>query len=267
MYESVDETSNVSFTVGNPLTHIVRVFKAHKCILAIRLRVLYEMVPNHDDDNDENKSKMIVLSDVDPALFEIMLKFAYTEIKPRIFTIHDAKSILMFADRFGCTGLKIYCEFVLTINLNESNASELLVFADCHSCALLKEGTMDEYVMNPSAVMKGGDSGDENVSVSEVEEEKDDEEVETNICSTTNYWSQILESPKLLAELLQYTSIDAKKQRYEPPNTIPHINFDHLDVTSAHEWLRSYGLSIDGSREVLINRLKEHTTSNDNESE
>ena len=99
-----DETSDVTFIVGRKKT----TFVAHKCILALRARELYELVlieesssasasasssdddNNNDDDEEEeagsNSSRRsrsaIVLSNVDEQAFEVLLKFIYTDAVP-----------------------------------------------------------------------------------------------------------------------------------------------------------------------------------------
>lgn len=99
-----DETSDVTFIVGRKKT----TFVAHKCILAVRARELYELVlieesslasssssdddtNNNDDDDEEEESgsnssrssrSAIVLSNVDEQAFEVLLKFIYTDAVP-----------------------------------------------------------------------------------------------------------------------------------------------------------------------------------------
>jgi len=291
LYHSLEETFDISFLIEHPILHNERrVVQAHKCILAIRARVLYDMVSivkeepnnNNNNDDDNHNSNMVVLSDVDPALLEIVLKFVYTgeydegnnsnsNKKMKDDMKNETKSLLMLADRLGCTQFKIHLEAILlNTYLDEFTAAELFVFADCHSCALLKEGAMDEYVMNPSGVMKGNT---DEAGMEEKEEEGTSSSSSSTPPPTLNYWSQIVESSKLLAELLQYTSIDHRKQQYVPfepmiqsttTATATSISTrcicERMDVTSIRDRLRVVNLSIDGSREVLTNRWVEYRT-------
>ena len=59
-------------------------------------------------------------------------------------------------------------------------------------------------------------------------------------------WAKVMESNRLLGELLKFCN--AKKSSA----------VDDLDVTSLREQLLEANLVIDGSREILVDRLKGH---------
>ena len=68
-------------------------------------------------------------------------------------TAEVAQDILLASDRFNLTHLKLRIESDIAAKLlNPTNAAEWLVFADGHSCPLLKEACMDVYGSNLSEV-------------------------------------------------------------------------------------------------------------------
>ena len=159
-----------------------------------------------------------------------------------------ATKFLLAADRLDCTDLKLYAESTITDKfLNASNAAHWLILGDSHSCALLKEASMKLYKSDANSVM-----------------ESDDES-----------WRKIVESNRLVVELLKFCTVTKKlpppvgtaavsssssttnNKRKRKNNS--HIDtVDHLDVTSLREQLLEANLEIDGSREILVDRLKEH---------
>jgi hypothetical protein len=156
------KASDVVFIVGNR----GKEFVGHKCILALRAEPLYELVimdavssSKNNDDKNSDSSTRIELQDVDEKIFEILLEFAYTGKEPKLNDDEGtARSVLLVANRFGCTDLKLYAESVLVDKfLVPSNAAALLLFADSYSCALLKEATMNTYIKEPKAVIESKD--------------------------------------------------------------------------------------------------------------
>jgi len=192
---------------------------------------------------DESDIKTIALPDVDETAFETLLEFIYMD-KVSIPTVKEdddedkVRLILLTADRFGCTDLKLYMESILIENfLIPSTAASLLLLADSHSCALLKEAAMDAYASNPNDAM---------------ESSKDD-------------WIKLKESNDLLLELLVYTNNAGGRKRYssvveDGNGTID--DADEFDVTSLRERLQKVGLDVDGSREYLLELWKNYVRAN-----
>jgi hypothetical protein len=232
LYRST-ETSDITFIVGASK----KGFDVHKNIIAVRARDLYELVVTEEESsNDESDIKTIVLPDVDETAFEALLEFIYMDKVP---TVNETtKSILLTANRFGCTDLKLYMESILIEKfLIPSTAASLLLLADSHSCALLKEAAMDVYASNPNDVM---------------ESSKDD-------------WIKLKESNDLLVELLVYTNNAGGRKRYssvveDGNGTID--DADEFDVTSLRERLQKVGLDVDGSREYLLELWKNYVRAN-----
>ncbi|OEU14911.1 hypothetical protein FRACYDRAFT_188278 [Fragilariopsis cylindrus CCMP1102] len=236
------ENSDVLFTVGNTSKEFV----AHKCILALRARSLYELVlveESSSKDSAENDLTNIELRDVDKKVFEILLEFVYTGKEPKLDDDEGtARSVLVAANRFGCTDLKLYAESVLVDKfLVPSNAAALLLFADSYSCALLKEATMNTYINDTKAVI----------------ESKAD-------------WTKLKESNDLLVELLLYSTSGRKKYSsiVDDGNALIDraiVDADDLDVTSLRQRLQKVDLDLDGSREILVERWREYLRTKNNE--
>jgi hypothetical protein len=221
-----NKESDVSFTVGSS----GKVFKAHKCVLALSSTHLYELVLTElNDTNEESHDINITLADVDETAFEKILKFIYIGEYP-VMTNDEEKSIkdiFLTADRLNCTDLKLYAESVLIEKyLVPSNAAEMLLFADSHSCSLLKEASMNAYATDPKTAMASEDG-----------------------------WSKLVESKDLIVELLVYTNLGRKT--YSPvADSTASDDVDSLDITSLRERLQKSNLDYDGSREMLVKRWK-----------
>merc|ERR1712238_639956 len=144
----------------------------------------------------------------------VLIRFVYSSEEPTLDDLDEEtmKSILVAADRFGVTELKLYVESILIEKfLVPSKAAAFLLFADAHICALLKETSMDAYMTDPQAVI-----------ASHID------------------WTKLQESNKLLTELLLYASCAAGgRRRYSSYDRNGDSNgdtivedVDDLDVTS-----------------------------------
>jgi len=100
--------------------------------------------------------------------------------------------------------------------LDTSNAAEMLVLADSHSCPLLKEATMKLYCNDAGVVME------------------------------SEGWSHIEESPRLLVELLRFCNCKVVKQQSSSSSAAAAVVSDNqnavddvtnFDVTSLRERL------------------------------
>ena len=276
LYRSKDDTSDVSFRVGSSMVES----KAHANVLAVSAPVLYELISDTTSGRTTQDDEDIVLQDINPVAFEMMMEFIYTNKVPDLkhYTnknddndggVEDegndddededddddkeetgdelmAKSIITVADRFGCTSLKLYSESCIVQDiLRPSNAARLLLFADSHSCALLKEACMNLSVVDPESVMDSNPAD----------------------------WKLLKASNDVFEELLLYPR---RRKHYFPwldhedvtMNYFPWLNHedgtwtindaDPYDVTSLRERLEKYHLDTDGSREMLFQRWTEY---------
>ncbi len=217
LYHSSEETGDTTFRVTSNQKGC-RYYKAHKMILALRARILYELIGENalpDDEDEEWNDTAVELPGIDPEDFEAMLKHIYTIQEPVLSDEEVARKLLILADRFCLTDLKMYVESVLCDRFTfTNNAASLLLFSDAHSCALLKETTLDLYADDPCSFAKSAS------------------------------WPLVQESKKLLKELSEHVHTGCSF-----PNK--------LDVFSLREQLGEHGLGVDGSRETLLGRLKE----------
>jgi hypothetical protein len=172
----------------------------------------------------------IELPGVDEVAFEALFKFLYTGIEPNDIRgdENSAVEMLVLANQFDCTHLKLYAESVLAERfLDTSNAADKLLFADAHSCALLKEAAMGMYATDPRSVKK------------------------------TEGYSKLMKSKDLVIELLEYISGE-RGEYIRVIDCTPEEDVDNLDVTSLRERLQSVRIQdVDGSKEMLVKRWKD----------
>ncbi len=231
LYDSVEETGDVTFRLtfasskkgySSCQSPSCRYYKAHKMILALRARILYELICEEsllEDEEDDYNATAVDLPGVDPEEFEALLKYIYTIEQPIITDEVAGTKLLVAADRFCLIDLKMYLESVLVDRFTSCrNAASLLLFADAHSCALLKEKTMDLYADDPESVVR------------------------------SKAWPLVQESNKLLSELSKHVHTGCVQN---------FCQLDDLDVFSLRERLGEHGLCVDGSRETLLGRWRE----------
>ena len=230
--------SDIHFTVGNNETSQAReTFHAHSCILVHRAPILYELVQDTASSN-KDEGPFFDIPFISPSIFKILLLYIYTGAMPDTSEINNAdtaKDLLLSADRFGCTQLKLYVESEMTAKLlNVDNAAEWLSLADSHSCPLLKEACMNLYMNNPAEVMANSEG-----------------------------WSKVQESLPLVTALLQFAT-----KRSLPCHD---KDYDNFTVRTLRETLEKYDLSLDGTKEMLTKRLKDYHShdyeSNDDQEE
>ena len=213
------QTADVLFTVEGKEYH------AHTAILSMTAKALFELSKGYKNDGP------ILINGISSGVFGMVLEYVYTVKTPDIKDDNMAMDILVAADRFDCTHLKLYVESYITDKfLEASNAAKLMVFADSHLCALLKEAAMDLY------------------------------KTTTTVVRASQSWSKVRESPRLTGELLDHlpflflTSSDLAIE-YSCDDV------DRLDVASLRNQLQEANIKVDGSRKILVHRLKEHITS------
>lgn len=236
-------------------------------ILALRAKILYELHCEESsplEEDSENDLKVVDLPGIDRDIFEAMLEHIYTVKQPIIEDEATAQKLLLAADRFCLTDLKLYVESVLVDRfVTAENAASLLLLADSHSCALLKEASMDLYVSDPASV------------------------------SHSSGWAMVEESEKIISELLAHVHTSCRNCFYEDSRknketTYNNDNNDNnnnnsdnnnnnndddqgddtsksekdsddeinrLDIFSLREQLCEQGIDVDGSRETLVARL------------
>ena len=217
LFHTHESTSDITFDVDG------KEFHAHKSILSVRAETLFELT-NDDDNGRIRDGNIVTIFSTEADIFEQILEYVYTVKTPEIKNEGIAIKLLVAADRFGCTDLKLYIESTIVDKfLNATNAAKWLLLSDSHSCALLKEASMRLHVSDANTVM----------------ESKDD-------------WSMVVESNRLLEELFKSNSSSSSSSI----NAV--VDVENLDVTTLREKLVYANLEIDGCRNILIERLKRY---------
>ncbi|VEU43245.1 unnamed protein product [Pseudo-nitzschia multistriata] len=187
---------------------------AHTHMLETQAPALYDLTLSESSSNSTKRKRedtiRIALVDVDESEFETFMRFVYVGTLPELDSIEAATSILLLSNRFGCTDLKLFCESTLVDKfLGPATAATLLLLAEGHSCALLKEAFMDLYTSNPKEVSNGKD------------------------------WHLVEESSKFIKELLTYAMIDRHERSEEDSVTSLRkwLEDENLDVDGTRETL------------------------------
>lgn len=198
------------------------VFRAHACILFLKAGTLLELATG------QKNGTPVSIPGIRGEIFRSILEFVYTVTTPQIVEEDTAMEILVAADRVGCTQLKLYVESVIVEKfLTATDAADWLIFADSFSCALLREAALNLFKSDTITVRE------------------------------SESWAKILESNRLLRELLDlfiFPSWDSSIVYTENVRN----NVDQMDVASLRDRLQAVNLEMDGSREVLVKRLKQH---------
>ena len=136
-------TADVAFTVGNSMFHV------HKLVLKAQAPELLELVEQFDVETP------MVIKDVNPKIFEMMIKHVYGKgIRACDWKKHS-KYILVASGKYGLTALKTEAEawHVKYMNLTIDNAVDELLYADGTHCLDLKRATIQFIVENGEGVL------------------------------------------------------------------------------------------------------------------
>jgi speckle-type POZ protein len=212
--------SDVTFRVGE------QNFRLHRNVLASRSTTLFQMIDHPD--------QIIALGDddvVDADTFRSIVRHIYTGDWPVSTSIVDAnvaKTMLIAADRFGCTNLKHYYESMIVEKfLHETNAADMLLLGDSHSCALLKEAALKICLEQAAAVMD------------------------------TDGWQRVKESNTLLEVLFSASACHRQHSSNPADDDDTTTEGQMMSVAELRNQLLKRGRDVDGSREMLVKRLKQ----------
>ena len=112
-----------------------KVFHCHQLILSTRSDVFRAMFQN---DFSENRSKKVIIQNVDPEVVREVLNFIYTGVPdPDVFE-EKTGEMLGAANRYQLGLLKSMCEDKLCSTLNVSNSIEYLIFGDMYLASKLR---------------------------------------------------------------------------------------------------------------------------------
>ena len=125
------EGADVTFTVDNQL------FRAHRCVLAFRSPVFRAQLygPMKKAEN------LISIDDMEPAIFEALLRFIYTDRLPD--SCSDGRNpaithLLVAVDRYGVERLRLLCESKLSEAIDVETVATKLALAEQHNCSQLR---------------------------------------------------------------------------------------------------------------------------------
>ncbi|KAL7501050.1 hypothetical protein ACHAWT_009205 [Skeletonema menzelii] len=166
----------------------------------------------------------IIITDVKSEVFRHLLYYVYGgEISYEDFEGLE-KELICAADKYGVTNLKLEAEvwYVNNEKITIDNVIDKLLYADAKNCALLKESVMDFIVENKETVMQ-----QERLSFQDVPGD-------------------------VIKELLAAVSRHDKEKSSSSHD-------GNMRISDLREKLHDKGLDIDGSREALIAKLKEHS--------
>jgi hypothetical protein len=218
--------SDVAFSVDD------EVIKAHSQILHANAPILADMCKERSNDAP------IVINGVSTDVFNMLLRFIYSGELPDLNDMLSyGNDIIKATDRFSIVELKMAVETALVRNcvVDMTNVASYLVFADAMTCPLLKEYAEQVFLLYAQEVLESESS------------------------------KELQESPKLMSELLFLSSTasnpynNASKQNQQPRLLASGLADTNCSVTQLREALDELGLDVDGSKEILIERLKGDT--------
>ncbi|EJK60040.1 hypothetical protein THAOC_19677 [Thalassiosira oceanica] len=162
------------------------------------------------------------ITNVRPEIFKHLLYYCYGGKIDKEDLQSDAKDIIEAADRFGIVSLKLEAEacFVDTVELTLDNIVEIVTYADSKNLALLKEHCMD-FLSSANKI-----------------------EVAKRVSFD--------DMPSRLV-----TDLMVALARSEIKSSVS-VDLDLMRVSQLRKLAHEKGLSVDGSREMLINAIKEN---------
>ncbi|GBM97270.1 BTB/POZ domain-containing protein At1g21780 [Araneus ventricosus] len=125
--------SDITFRAGT------KSFLVHKNILSARSIVFKSMFLK---DEMENKSKVVVLPNIDEITLRSLLLYIYTDVVEDL-EFGNAMELYQAADKYQLTDLKNICRKFLMGNLCRSNIFQVLSFADIYQDSRMKKAAQD----------------------------------------------------------------------------------------------------------------------------
>ena len=123
--------------------------KAHKLILSTRSPVFAAMVESGMKESLENH---VEINDIAPDIFEALLRFVYTDrVDLNQVNVQD---LLVAADKYMLSLLKLDCQKFLSERLTTENCSEMLALADLHNCVHLKRSALHFIRLHRGVIMQ-----------------------------------------------------------------------------------------------------------------
>lgn len=121
--------SDVTFCIGD------KKFQLHRCILSVACEYFNVMFSSSFKESTEPEIK---ITDVDHDVFEIIVKYIYTNQFPTDLEA-KTKAVLIAAHKYQLQAVVEKCEMQLCNDINLSNCVDLLVVADLFNLKTLKD--------------------------------------------------------------------------------------------------------------------------------
>ncbi|KAI9556558.1 hypothetical protein GHT06_016348 [Daphnia sinensis] len=128
-----------------------RHFQAHKSILASRSKVFAAMFVH---ETKEKLSNHVQIDDIEPDVFQEVLRFIYTGRLSLETMDMMATGLLAAADKYLLDQLKTECENHLIRRISPENCLDLLFLTDRHPASHLKKYALDVFRRFPTEVMR-----------------------------------------------------------------------------------------------------------------
>jgi speckle-type POZ protein len=136
--------SDVNFNVGG------REFSAHKNILAARSKYFAAMFKHPTKENSTNQ---VNIEDIEPEVFDQLLRFIYTGRVPLDKLQTMAAGLFIAADKYLMDELKTKCENYLISHMSPENCVVLLLHGNLQNPAEYLKKAAKFFRRNPSQVM------------------------------------------------------------------------------------------------------------------
>ncbi len=205
-------------------------FHAHHLILKKCAPMLADLFALDDDNN--GRLATVTITDIKPDIFRHLLCCVYGWSVPDEDLATHAKDIIDAADKYSIIHLKLEAEaaYVKSIKITMDNAMDNLLYADAKNCALLKEAVIDFLAENSIEAV-------EKISFKDV----------------PGY---------LMKDLLVVIGRNGKKDECD---TAAVDELTTLSVSDLRRKLDEMGLDVDGSREAMIETIKDNAADSDDE--
>jgi len=199
-------------------------FHAHRLILKNNASALYEMCGKSDEGGGITT---VSITDVKPEVFKHLIYYTYGGKLSKDELKNNAKDIINACDKYGVVHLKLEAEaaYVKSTEITIENMMDNLLYADSKNLALLKEAVMDYIVANKKDIIG-------KVSFNDF--------------------------PGHLVTDLLTTVARGEEQTEDDSSDDESAKYVKMRVGTLRKKLNDKGLDVDGSREAMIARLKEH---------
>nr|XP_020160122.1 BTB/POZ and MATH domain-containing protein 1-like [Aegilops tauschii subsp. strangulata] len=130
------EGTDMTFNVDDQLFH------AHRCMLAARSPVFKAELFSG---MEENATRHIKVDDMEPAMFQALLHFIYTDTFPHNNCVDKnvpLQHLFVAADRYGLDRLAAMCEQRLCDSIDLHTVATTLALAEQHQCVQLKQACL-----------------------------------------------------------------------------------------------------------------------------